>query len=54
MTRAEKALVRAEAGYREARNLRDPIALHISSREYARAVVRVDRQRSQEAKRACT
>lgn len=44
MTRAAKALLRADAGLREAIALRDPLALSYAKADHNAALARVDRQ----------
>jgi hypothetical protein len=51
VTRAAKALLRAERGYWEAVAVRDPAAIAVSEREHASAYERVERQRKAEATR---
>lgn len=48
MTRAAKALLRAQRGYWEAVAVRDPVAIAACEREHASAYERVERQRKAE------
>ena len=49
MTRAAKALLRAERGYWEAVAVRDPVAIGACEREHTSAAVRVARQQRTKA-----